>query len=339
MQGFTIKDIGSESLKNFFNIFGFVKISGFFSEEIDVISKEFDALMKSKFGDLKSSNRNYLYPQFIDQNEYLTSLLTKEKIKTLVENLLGKDAIYSGSDGNIFAGSTPWHRDYLMKNRSCKMLVYLEKIDKNSGALRVIPGSHFLGDKYSEYLGDGLSWPEPPYEGGFDEKAFFGKGHNPTKYGENIMIPNYVAETKPGDVIIFNHNLIHCTNFALKKSLIPTKGLGFKKKNVRRMFGMHFFSSPSNVEDKSLQKELRESMEKLFWIEMDAFKLENRFGPYVKDSKSEIISNFIKEVNHIKCFVDGSGGFDGKYSKQSDESINFLNKLKKVSYDPKQETN
>jgi hypothetical protein len=338
MQNFTIKDIGSESLKNFFNIFGFVKISGFFSEEIAEISQEFDNLMKDKFGSKKNSDRNYLYPQFIDQNQYLTNLLEKEKIQTVTKNLLGENPIYTGSDGNIFSDSTPWHRDYLIKNRSCKILVYLEKIDKDSGALRVIPGSHFIGDRYSEYLGDGLAWPEPPYEGGFDEKSFFGKGHNPRKYGENTMIPNHVAETNPGDVIIFNHTLIHCTNYALTRSLIPNKEFGFFKKSTRRMFGLHFFSNTNNIKDETLRKELKNKMEELFLVEMEGFKLENRFGPYVLNSKSETIKNYIKDIKHLKC-SDASEDFDGNYTKQSDSSINFHTEFKTMKYNPNPETN
>ncbi len=338
MQKFTLQDIDSEKLKNFFNIFGFVKISGFFSDEIKSISKDFDTLMSDKFGSKKSKNRNYFYPQFIEHSENLTNLLEREKIVTLTKNLLGEDPIYTGSDGNIFAGSTPWHRDYLIKNRSCKILFYLDKIDGNSGALRVIPGSHFTDDKYSSYLGDGLTWPEPPYEGGFDEKGLFGKGHNPTKYRENNLIPNYVVETEPGDVIVFNHNIIHCTNYTLKTSFLPSK-LGFKKKNVRKMFGVHFFSSPNNIKDKKLQKDLRTEIEELFLIEMESFKLEKRFGPYVQDTTSKIINNFTKEIIHLRYKSEDLGSFDGKYTKQSDNSMAFGNRLKLIHYNNNQETN
>ncbi|MDX2083718.1 MAG: phytanoyl-CoA dioxygenase family protein [Rickettsiales bacterium] len=299
MQQFTIKDISSEALKNYFNIFGFVKISGFFIDEIDNISKEFDLAMNKKFGNKKANDRNYFYPQFVEHDQNLASILELEKIEKVITNLLGENPIYTGSDGNIFSDSTPWHRDYLNKNRSCKMLVYLDEIDGDSGALRVIPGSHFVDDKYSSFLGDGLNWPEPPYEGGFDEKCFFGKGHNPRKIGENNLIPNHVVPNNPGDIIIFNHNLIHCTNYALVPSFKYDKRLGFKKKNIRRMFGLHFFASPSNIKDEALQKKLTKDMEQLFLIELKTFKLKNRFGPCVAESKSEKIKNYIKEIKHI----------------------------------------
>ncbi len=333
MTNFTVKDVGSEELKNFFNIFGFVKVSGFFSEEIKTVSREFNDLMTKKFGKKKSHKRNYFYPQFIEHNQYLTSLLEKSKITTLIESILGKDPIYTGSDGNIFGGSTPWHRDYLLKQKSVKMLCYLESVNEKSGALRVIPGSHFVEDKFSNYLGDGLTWPEPPVEGGFDEKGFFGKGNNPTKFGYNKSIPNYVVKTDPGDVIVFSHNIIHCTNYALKRSFIPTK-YGFNKKNIRRMFGMHFFSNPSNIKDKKEQKIVRDSMEELFTIEMDSFKEKNRFGPYVHNSESDIINNLTRPLKSLS--LDPKGEFDGSYTKQSTASVDYCNRHKMFKYEGEQ---
>jgi hypothetical protein len=295
--------------------------------------------MSDKFGSKKSNDRNYFYPNFVEYSESLTSLLEQKKITDLVVNLLGENPIYTGSDGNIFSSSTPWHRDYLIKNRSCKILAYLDKVDEKSGALRVIPGSHFVDDKYSAYLGDCLTWPEPPYEGGFDEKGFFGKGHNSTKFGENQLIPNFVVETNPGDIIVFNHNIIHCTNQALKNSIVRSAEHGFKKQCTRRMFGMHFFSSPSNISNQKLQDQLRGDMEELFLIEMESFKLPKRFGPFVQESKSEKINNLTKEIKHLRYNHEQGESFDGKYTKQSDRCMDFHNKSKPFKYDQNQEVN
>lgn len=333
MKNFTLKDISSTELKNFFNIFGFVKISNYFSEEISIISKEFNNSMNEKFGIKRSKKRNYFYPQFIEHNKNLTSLLEKDKISILVKNLLGEKPIYSGSDGNIFTGSSPWHRDYLLKQRSLKMLCYLDPVDSRSGALRVIPGSHFVDDNFSCFLGDGLTWPEPPFEGGYDEKGFFGKGHNPTKYQDNSLIPSYVVETKPGDVIVFNHNIIHCTNYVMKKSIMPVK-FGFKKQNIRRMFGIHFFSNPDNIKDLELKKEIKKYMEELFIIEMKSFKQKSRFGHYEQNSKSEIINSFTKPIRHLSLNIEEN--FEGAYSKQSKDSLYFNSKNKGSKYDTNQ---
>ena len=338
MKNFLVKDISSKELKTFFDIFGFIKISGFFKDEISDISREFNTSMDKKFGLKKEQTRNYFYPQFIEYSEYLSTLVAKEKIVLLMKNLLGEDPIFTGSDGNIFAGSTPWHRDYLIKNRSCKVLSYLDEVDGTSGALRVIPGSHFIDDKFSAFLGDGLTWPEQPFEGGFDEKALFGKGHNPTKYKENSLIPSAVIEINPGDIIVFNHNLIHCTNFALKKSFKWTK-YGFRKQNIRRMFGMHFFSNPKNVKNEQLRKSLEDNMETLFQIEMESFKLDRRFGPAIHDSKSKTIQNFIVPIKNLKCRSQKEGSFDGKYTKQSDECMQYHNNTKPFGYNNNLEIN
>lgn len=314
---FTVNDINSEALRNVFNIFGFVKISGMFEQERKWISKEFDLMMKNKFGKTKDMSRSYFFPQFIEYSDTMTSILDMEKITILLENILGPSPIYIGSDGNIFSKSTPWHRDYLIRNKSCKMLFYLDELDKDSGALRIIPGTHFIEDKFSNYLGDSLTWPEPPYEGGFNEKNIFGKGNNPLELGKNKIIPHLVIDTKPGDVIIFNHALIHCTNAA-------------KKNRQRRMFGMHFFANYMNVEDLEMRTHLKEKLEDLFLSEAETFKLKRRYGPAVANANSERVKKMIELTNHYTYGENGE--FDGIYAKCSDNTVNFHNQLKLMKY-------
>ena len=337
MNKFTVQDLGSKELKNFFNIFGFVKVSGFFDEEMKDISFNFNELMSKKFGKKKKRKRNYFYPQFIEHNKYLTSLLEKDKIKFLVENLLGQDPIFTGSDGNIFAGSTPWHRDYLIKQRSVKMLCYLESVNDKTGALRVIPGSHFTEDRFSNFLGDGLTWPEPPIEGGFDEKGFFGKGNKPTVFGQNNLIPNYVIDSEPGDIVVFNHNIIHCSNFASKFSILPSK-IGFRKKRVRRMFGMHFFSHPKNIKDSVTRKEVESHTEAIFRAELREFKKTYRFGPCIKESNSSRVKNFTSFFDDLRI-EDQIDDYDGIHDFSSNETIDLHNKIKSFKYNPNLDLN
>lgn len=84
-----------ESMVHFFNAFGFLKIPGFFAEEIKMISREFDKKMTEKFGDTHQP-RNFLYPQFIDNDPTLADLLILPKVSNLATSLLGDGFTYKG---------------------------------------------------------------------------------------------------------------------------------------------------------------------------------------------------------------------------------------------------
>ena len=136
----------SEKDVNFFNTFGFLKVPRFFAQEIKLINREFDRLMKERFGDALNEDRNFLYPQFMDNSSTLSDLLLLPKITALAKALVGDGFVYKGSDGNIFTQTTGWHRDYLIRTKSCKILIYLDSNNEDNGALRVIPGSQFIDD-------------------------------------------------------------------------------------------------------------------------------------------------------------------------------------------------
>ena len=295
---------------NFYNAFGFLKIQGFFQSEYQMISERFDKLMSERFKDVNQP-KNFLYPQFIDSDEKLSDLLILPKLNRLISALMGDDFVYKGSDGNIFNNPTPWHRDYLIRTRSAKVLIYLEQNDELSGAIRMIPGTHFVDDSYSSSVGDALTWPEPPVQGGFDEKQKFGLGHNPMEFGRNLELPQAVVSNAPGDLIIFNHNLIHCTNRP-------------KKPKRRRLLGLHFCVNSKKMTsfDEVTQNEIRT----LSSVEMESFKLEKMFGPYVYNHKSPIVQRMIAPLKGLSLKTEGP--FDGLYQKQSDASIEFCNRLK-----------
>ena len=71
------------------------------------------------------------------------------------------------------------------------MAFYLDKVDATSGALRVIPGSHRMEDRFSQELRDKAS----------KSREYF------DIHGADI--PAQVLDIIPGDVLLFNHNLMH----------------------------------------------------------------------------------------------------------------------------------
>jgi hypothetical protein len=198
------------------------------------------------------------------------------------------------------------------------VLIYFQKADARSGALRVIPGTQFVTDQFSSLIGKALRWPEPPHSGGFDEYDFFGAGHDPTVPGANRTIPQCVVSTNPGDIIVFNHNLIHCTNASDSVS-------------TRRLLGLHFCRNPLTHPVVSLREELLKELQDLALIEMGSFKLPRMFGPKVLDHPSNTVQSMIAPIKDLSLEIGEK--FDGLYSSQSLDSIRFCNRLKRLDLD------
>lgn len=313
----------TEGQINFFHAFGFLKIPKFFLPELDLIKTEFDRMMLAKFKNFDEP-RSYLYPQIADNSEVLVSLLELEKLQALMSGLLGDDFLYKGSDGNLFQTSSTWHRDYLIRTKSCKMLIYLEPSDHRSGAFRAIPGTHFVDDAYSNFLGDALTWPEPPVLGGFDEKGMFGHGHSPIAFGQNQYLPQVVVNNEPGDVIIFNHNLIHCTN-------------AMDKPKRRKLLGLHFCVNPKAKDYLEQPEEVRDEMRNLTIAEMETFQLPAAYGPCIMNSTSPKIEKMTRFFKDLRFRSEGE--FNGLYPKKSPLHMFFVDRLKSGIHQSKKRLN
>lgn len=186
----------TEQQKAFFDAFGFLSFPGLMNDCIDEIIDSFEAVWAERGGghDGKAHDgerRSCIVP-FIDQHERLCALLDDERIVGILTDLLGEDFNYSGSDGNYYAGDTGWHSDGWGKGiRFVKIAFYLDALTRDSGCLRVIPGSHHLDDTYANHLQDEIRQSQE-------------------KWGlAGPDVPALALETKPGDLVLFNHNLKH----------------------------------------------------------------------------------------------------------------------------------
>ena len=88
------------------------------------------------------SKRTVIVP-FIDQRERFCTLLDHPGITGLAAGLLGEDFNYLGGDGNYYTGDTQWHSDgFHNVGTYLKIALYLDPVTRETGCLRVIPGSH-----------------------------------------------------------------------------------------------------------------------------------------------------------------------------------------------------
>lgn len=181
---------------NFFNTFGYLGFPGLLADRADAIIAAFEAVWTGRGGGHHGQphdgqKRSCIVP-FIDQSAYLSSLLDDPRIEGIADSLLGDDFNYMGSDGNYYAGDTQWHSDAWHKDiRHMKIALYLDPLTRNSGALRVIPGSHHIHDVYAIGVQDQIRRSQ-------DVWGISGAD-----------VPAVALETQAGDVVCFNHNTKH----------------------------------------------------------------------------------------------------------------------------------
>jgi ectoine hydroxylase-related dioxygenase (phytanoyl-CoA dioxygenase family) len=228
----------------FIDTFGYLVLPGLLGDKINRIVDEFEAVFVAKGGghDGKPHDgtaRSCLVP-FIDQSEYLAALLDDPRVDGIFTSLLGADYNYLGSDGNFYVGDTGWHSDtdWSGKMRGkpprifYKMALYLDPVTRQTGALRVIPGSHRFGDTFAEDLQQRLR-----------------NSHETMGVG-GAEVPAIALESNPGDVVVFNQN---------------TKHSAWGGSNRRRMFTINCTSRYRDDEIPYLRNEI--SAFARFWID------------------------------------------------------------------------
>ena len=130
---------------NRFRTFGYLVFPGHFAAEIGDITDAFEKVWADHGGGHDGrqhdhQHRSALVP-FIDQDEYLCSLIDDPRIEHVVASLIGDDFNYTGSDGNFYVGDTQWHSDGYKDARytSLKIAFYLDVVKKDGGCLRGDP--------------------------------------------------------------------------------------------------------------------------------------------------------------------------------------------------------
>jgi hypothetical protein len=183
---------------SFFDTYGFLSLPGLMADRIEEIIREFDSIWESRggghYGRPHDGRARSCIVPFIDQSERLCSLLDDPRILGIATSLLGGDFNYMGSDGNYYAGDTGWHSDgWHTEIRHIKLAFYLDRLTRDTGCLRVIPGSHLPGDRYADLLKE---------RAGRSQELWGVAGRD---------LPAVALETQPGDLVCFNHNTKHAS--------------------------------------------------------------------------------------------------------------------------------
>lgn len=200
---------------HFFDTFGYIVLPGLMADSIDWITEEFKAVFTDRGIVHDGSKRSCIVP-FIDQRIRLTTLLDDPRIAGLAASVLGDDFNYLNGDGNYYTGDTPWHSDgFHQVGKFLKIAFYLDPVKKENGALRVIPGSHRI-DLQGKW--DATKAVQSKELWNIDMKD----------------VPSIALESNPGDVVAFNHNLMHAA---------------FGGSSVRRMFTLNLCQHVETAEE------------------------------------------------------------------------------------------
>jgi hypothetical protein len=181
----------SQQQRDLFETFGYLVLPGLLRDEIAWIIEEFEAVFHERGVVHDGSQRSTVVP-FIDQRARLCTLLDHPTVHGLIAGLLGDDFNYVGGDGNYYTGDTQWHSDgWHDVGKFLKVALYLDPVTRTTGCLRVIPGTHKVDIK---------DWAA--------RKA----RSAPELWGiAQHEVPAIALESQPGDVVAFNHNLMHAS--------------------------------------------------------------------------------------------------------------------------------
>ena len=186
----------TEQQVNFFDAFGYLAFHELFSpDEIAWIIKEFDYSIQN-FGGGKEhdGSKRTMFGGPIEHRPRLCTLLDDPRILGVAGGVLGEDFNYASGDGNYYSGNTGWHPDGNWGQLfSCKIAFYLDELTRDTGCLRVLPGSHHP-DHFVRVQKIDLNKSEELF------------GVPPSEFPGSIAL-----ETNPGDLVIFNHDLYHAS--------------------------------------------------------------------------------------------------------------------------------
>ena len=171
----------------FFNTFGFIILRKVFSdEELAIMDDEFETSLKTIQGERPDNEvpKHFNWSNLGPETPFLSLLPEDPRICETAEQLFGEHVIAVSSNSNRRVGNTHWHTDQsLPHSYGLKLAAYLQPLNSENGAFRVIPGAH--------------------------KQPFNDKLKHIEKHGSEITVPYYSCDSAPGDIVIFNFATWH----------------------------------------------------------------------------------------------------------------------------------
>jgi len=173
-----------------FQTFGFVALRQVFtSDEFKRLDAEFNSALEAAYrhAPFDGTTRHWA-PMMGPSTPVFASLLEDARICEVAEQLYGEDTLGIITDANRYVGDTRWHPDTgSIHQFGVKFAFYLEAVGPETGALRIIPGSH------KQPFHDKLKQAMP-------------------ELNMNIQdVPAYICTSELGDVFAFDLRCFHAS--------------------------------------------------------------------------------------------------------------------------------
>jgi hypothetical protein len=172
----------------FFNAFGFLVLRGRLApSEVKALEQELLDEGQRQFGGFDAKARQGIVLMEPTCRRWCDAFASGRFV-TPARQILGEDCIGMGTDGNRYVGDTPWHPDsgdHPYPQRCIKFCLYLSPVTGETGALRVIPGSHLQPFPVARSLREAIASVAVQ------------------------DVPSVALDSRPGDVVIFNARLWH----------------------------------------------------------------------------------------------------------------------------------
>ena len=211
----------SAEQKAHFETFGFLLVRQLFTgDEVAIMKREALELYDEDrdWKPFKGEETQYIQP-FFERKRFLSTLADDDRIYDIPEGLLGPDFVLDGTEGRLRVGPTAWHGSLPREDavRTVKINIYPDPVTRDTGCLRVIPGSHHVAspDPYRALRTLDYSPEFRPF------------GLAPTE------VPCVPLETQPGDIVVFQENLLHSS---------------FGGGPGRHQLAISFFANPTTAE-------------------------------------------------------------------------------------------
>lgn len=209
-----------------FETFGFLHLPGFLADEIDALDRSFEELVEADEWRVVRCDRFYeasrtgceerprvMVPGLVGETT-CARLGRDPRLEAIGSDLLGEDTAMLNVAASIFSCDTHWHDDSvftLTGGRQILVMIYLDPLSADDGALRVIPGSHHRGP-FRDRLRSGLPLRATPQSepGGQDPRA----------------VPAHVLSVEPGDVVVVDLDVLHASFGGGPRRRLLTVGFG-----------------------------------------------------------------------------------------------------------------
>lgn len=176
----------------FFRTFGFLHLRSIQRGDAPAIAQAFEEVFGTHTQVGRSGRSSVA--RIAERSQVLEKLLLAEhRCPSVARALLGTPVSYVGGDGVRYSGATYWHRDGDHRAlRLLKIVQYLEPLGRESGALRIIPGTNRVGTGWDGYAAE-LTDPE----------RYLGL--------DATDVPCFVIESTQDDLIAFDPHSYHAS--------------------------------------------------------------------------------------------------------------------------------